>query len=187
MARRKKQSTRPPKQAAAHLTEADAQSAIELGTIALHNDDRNLPIIKVVGMSGAGKSTLVRRLRAAGYNARAVSQEHSAIQELWRQFDHPLILIYLTLSLEVQRSRRADVTWTPDYFRTEEARLGSARAHADVRIDTSNLTPDNVYDVAVSYLRAANVRHATVPLQPLPSTGSASRRGPLPTATDSQT
>src|SRR4051794_16737319 len=73
---------------------------------------RPLPIIKVVGISGSGKSTLVAALRAQGYDARPVSQEHSQVPNLWQQFERSTYLIYLYASLEVQQRRRQDVTWT---------------------------------------------------------------------------
>lgn len=199
MARRKKPTSRARLAKASPLAErfgeVEAQAAIRAGTARLHAQDA-LPVIKVVGMSGAGKSTLVGRLRSAGYDARAVSQEHSAIPDLWRRFDPPWVLIFLTLDLDTQKRRRADVTWTPDYFRTEEARLASARSHADLRIDTSQLAAAEVYTIVESYLQRAQIRHAAAPLQPLPSTGSASRRasdprppaatGPEGAASDSQ-
>ena len=59
-----------------------------------------LPVIKVVGVSAGGKSTLVRLLRERGYDARAVSQEHSEVPTLWKQFEPPRVLIYLDTTLE---------------------------------------------------------------------------------------
>ena len=53
---------------------------------------QKLPVIKVVGVSAGGKSTLVRALREHGYDARAVSQEHSHSATLWKQFDVPRVL-----------------------------------------------------------------------------------------------
>lgn len=169
MAKKKRQT--PPQ-----LSESEADRTIEAETHRLQTEVDQLPVVKVVGMSGAGKSTLVRCLRAAGYNARPVSQEHSEVPELWREFGRPLAMIYLTLSLETQAARRRDVSWTPEYFKEEERRLESARIHADLRIDTSSLTPKEVCDLALAYLRQVNVRHADDSLHPLPSTGSAISR-----------
>ena len=105
-----------------------------LETLNQHQAHRNIPIeetgrplIKVVGISAGGKSTLVRNLRNAGYDARPVSQEHSSIPDLWQQFDTPDVLIYLDTTLDAQRTRRPDVTWTAETLRAEERRLDHAR------------------------------------------------------------
>ena len=137
-----------------------------------------LPIIKVVGISGGGKSTLVRALRAAGYDARPVSQEHSNVPTLWQQFDHPDYLIYLHASLENQQERRQDVTWSPAAHQEESHRLAHAREHADLRIDTGELSPSEVFKVAQTYLTRQRVRHADNPLEALPPTGSALKPPP---------
>jgi ABC-type glutathione transport system ATPase component len=139
---------------------------------------KNLPVIKVVGISGSGKSTLVRALRAAGYDARPVSQEHSNVPDLWQQFDRPLYLIYLNASLEEQRSRRQDVSWSVAAHQQEVLRLTHAREHADVRINTAELTPEGVYRVASTYLARQHVPRANHPLEALPATGSAAKSPP---------
>jgi len=135
-----------------------------------------LPVIKVVGMSASGKSTLVKGLRAAGYDARPVSQEHSNVPDLWRRFDEadygrPLWLIYLDVDLESQRGRRPDVSWSAKWWRTEQARLHHARAHADLRIDTSAMSPEQVLDVALLFLQQHDVAHADQLLPPVAPTG----------------
>jgi RNase adaptor protein for sRNA GlmZ degradation len=139
-----------------------------------------LPVIKVVGISGSGKSTLVRALRAAGYDARPVSQEHSNVPTLWQQFDRPAYLIFLNASVDNQNTRRQDVTWSSDAHQEEARRLAHAREHADLRIDTGDLTPQGVYNVAKSFLTRKRVRHANAPLPPLPPTGSALRPSVAP-------
>jgi hypothetical protein len=166
------------------LSEDEAAKVVQEQTHQLQTELEYLPLIKVVGLSGAGKSTLVRGLRATGYNARPVSQEHSAVPDLWNQFDAPFILIHLSLTMDAQRTRRADVSWTPEYFAQEEARLRMAYNHAHLRIDTSELTAEEVLKITISYLQSLGVRHAVQPLQPVPSTGSASNR---PTGTASNT
>jgi hypothetical protein len=134
----------------------------------------------VVGISGSGKSTLVAGLRAAGYDARPVSQEHSNVQNLWQQFDAPAVLIYLNVQLENQVARRPDVTWSKLAHHDEEARLAHAREHADIRIDTSGIGPTEVLALALHYLSKFKVRRQDGPLPPLPGTGASSRDKPLP-------
>jgi RNase adaptor protein for sRNA GlmZ degradation len=130
-------------------------------------------VIKVVGISGSGKSTLVHGLRAAGYEARPVSQEHSNVPDLWQQFDRPAVLIYLNASLENQRSRRPDVTWSAAAHQEEVDRLRHAHDHADLKIDTSSLPPAAVLHLALLYLQKYRIAHADHPLPPLAGTGSA--------------
>ena len=130
-----------------------------------------LSVIKVVGLSAGGKSTLVAGLRRAGYDARAVSQEHSSVPDLWRQFDPPAALIYLGVTLDTQRRRRPDITWSQATHDDERARLADARAHADLHIDTSGLDPAQVLDVALRFLRGLRLHKADYPLAPRPTTG----------------
>ncbi|MEZ4609658.1 MAG: hypothetical protein R2838_05315 [Caldilineaceae bacterium] len=91
-------------------------------------------------MSASGKSTLVQALRVRGYNARPVSQEHSNVPDLWQQFDKPRVLILLDVTLDAQRQRRPDVTWTRVAFHRVEP-VASARSRADLQVNTSDLTP----------------------------------------------
>jgi len=140
-----------------------------------------LPTIKVVGMSASGKSTLVRRLRELGYDARPVSQEHSNVPDLWQQFDkpeydNPLWLIYLDTSLACQRTRRPDVSWSLKWWQTEQARLAHAREHADLRIDTSGMSPQDVVEVTLIFLRRHHVAQSNEPLPPVAPTGGGRRQ-----------
>lgn len=130
-----------------------------------------LPLIKVVGVSASGKSTLVSRLRAAGWNARPVSQEHSDVQDLWKQFGFPQILIFLDIDLAGQQARRPDVSWDAANLAEERQRLRHAYEHADLRINTSNLTADQVQELVMAFLSARAVRRSASPLPSLPRTG----------------
>jgi energy-coupling factor transporter ATP-binding protein EcfA2 len=129
------------------------------------------PLIKVVGVSASGKSTLVAALRNAGYNARPVSQEHSDVADLWKQFGFPRILIYLDNELDGQRSRRPDVDWGDATLIQERERLRNAREHADLRINTADLTADQVREMVVAYLAANRIRRSQSSLPPIPRTG----------------
>jgi hypothetical protein len=128
-------------------------------------------VVKVVGTSASGKSTLVTRLRRAGYNARPISQEHSNVPDLWSQFDRPAALIFLHVDVESQQDRRPDVAWSEQMLRRELDRLADARAHADLRVDTSALSPDAVFQLAVGMLERLRIAHAATALDPLPITG----------------
>lgn len=147
-------------------------------------DETRLPLIKVVGISASGKSTLVKNLRNAGYNARPVSQEHSNIQDLWQQFDRPALLIYLDSKLEAQQQRRPDVTWDEHYLQAERARLAHARDHADLKLDTSAMTPEIVWYIVEHYVKQQRIRHAEQPLTLLKATGSALQPEQAPPSPD---
>jgi ABC-type glutathione transport system ATPase component len=137
--------------------------------------EEGLPLIKVVGQSGSGKSTLVQFLRQMGYNARPVSQEHSHIPNLWQQFDRPLFLIYLSVNEAAARARRPNSDINPVAMNEELARLSHAREHADLRVDTSDLSAADVAKLALTFLQRHNVRHADGPLPPISPTGAPRR------------
>lgn len=114
-------------------------------------------LIAVVGPCAAGKSCLVEGLRAYGYNAREVVQEHSYVPAMWQRITHPDLLIYLDVSWTVARGRRprADVDDVPPLWWQEQGRrLAHARAHADLYIDTDPLSPQAVLAEAVAFLQA---------------------------------
>ncbi len=131
-----------------------------------------LPIVKVVGISAAGKSTLVASLRLAGYDARPVSQEHSNVKELWRQFEVPRMLVYLDVAFEMQRARRTDVSWSEEARAEEVRRLRDARDNADIVLNTTELSREAVLMIVMAWLRAQGIRHAETPLPPIGATGA---------------
>jgi deoxyadenosine/deoxycytidine kinase len=137
---------------------------------------QTLPVIKVVGVSASGKSTLVGALREHGYDARAVSQEHSHAATLWKQFDVPRVLIYLDCTLEVQRARRPNVPWEAAHLAEERRRLHNACAEADVRLNTAALGSADVLRAVLAYLRAKRIRHAPAPLPPAGATGAPAKQ-----------
>lgn len=139
-----------------------------------------LPLIKVVGISAGGKSTLVKRLREAGYNAQPVSQEHSSVPDLWTQFDKPDLLFYVDISLEEQRIRRPDVTWSEENRQNEVDRLAHAHEHADLLINTTGSTPEEVFTIALTFLTHNNVKKSDEPLPPITATGSFRKNGRIP-------
>jgi hypothetical protein len=134
-----------------------------------------LPLIKVVGISASGKSTLVTALRAAGWNARPVSQEHSDVEDLWKQFGFPKVLIFLDNDLAGQAARRPDVEWSSENMAQERERLQHAYEHADLRLNTAHLTGQQVSEIVTAFLHSHKIRRSASPLAPLPRTGGSSR------------
>ncbi len=99
--------------------------------------------VAVVGCCASGKSSVVAALRQAELNAWSVAQEHSAIAELWKHLA-PDRLVYLDVSLETLRRRRDNDQWPSWIYDVQHERLANARQHADVVIDTDDLTIDQI-------------------------------------------
>lgn len=103
--------------------------------------------IAVVGICASGKSTLVDQLQGAGYDARSCAQEHSHVPDMWRRLSRPQALIYLDASLAMIRQRN-DVRYEEAYIQRQRKRLGHARAHCDLYIQTDELSPEEVFSEA---------------------------------------
>jgi len=86
----------------------------------------------------------VAALRAAGYDARHPAQEHSYVPDMWRRLVDPDVLIYLDLSYETYRARRPHDDAGPEYLDMQRARLAHAREHADLVVETSGMTAEEV-------------------------------------------
>ena len=108
------------------------------------------PRIVVVGPCAAGKSTLVRALKLHGHDAYVCAQEHSEIATLWNH-QRPQLMIALSVNLESIRTRR-DGQWPRRVYEAEVRRLRDAFEHADVVIDTSDKSANEVVNVALTYL-----------------------------------
>jgi nicotinamide riboside kinase len=113
------------------------------------------PLIAVVGPCASGKSQLVDALRQRGYNAREVVQEHSYVPTMWQRITQPDLLIYLDVSWEVACQRRptdAQANW----WAALSLRLHHARQHADLYIHTDMVTPQEVLEKTLAFLRKAS-------------------------------
>lgn len=110
--------------------------------------------IKVVGTSKSGKSTLAAGLRELGYQARSCCQEHSDVPAMWQRIAPARWLILLDVTLEEMRARVPRSDWSESLLRRERQRLAHARQHADLVIMTDGLTPAEVLEQVVSFLRA---------------------------------
>jgi deoxyadenosine/deoxycytidine kinase len=100
-------------------------------------------MIAIVGPCAAGKSTLAARLRQAGWSARQIAQEHSYVADMWQVLTQPDVLVFLDASYEVCTQRK-QLNWTPAEYQEQQRRLRHARAHCDVYLDTTGLTPEEV-------------------------------------------
>jgi len=109
-------------------------------------------IIGVVGPCAAGKSTLVADLRTRGYKARHIAQEHSYVQDMWKQISNPDILIYLDVSFEISM-KRTDSNWSNVIYDNQIQRLVHAKKHSDLYIMTDDLSPEQVLNLVLKNLQ----------------------------------
>ncbi len=107
--------------------------------------------IAVVGVCAAGKTTLVQGLKDAGFDAYNVAQEHSCIRAFWNKHK-PDVLVMIDATLPAIKKRRR-VSWTEERLVVQHERLKDARAHADLYIQTDDLSAAEVLDKVVAFLR----------------------------------
>ena len=110
-----------------------------------------IQLIGVVGPCGSGKSTLVEGLEKHGYECRHIAQEHSYVPDMWQLITQPGILIYLNASFAVSTAR-AKLDWRKKDHSEQLRRLSHARSHANLIIDTDNLTPEDVLQRVLDFL-----------------------------------
>jgi deoxyadenosine/deoxycytidine kinase len=108
-------------------------------------------LIGVVGPCGAGKSSLVAGLRARGFRAKPIAQEHSYAPSMWQKITAPDILIFLEVSYPHTISRRK-LDWTPVEYEIQLTRLSHAREHANLVVQTDELSIPEVLNVVISFL-----------------------------------
>lgn len=108
--------------------------------------------IAVVGPCASGKSTLLEALRAAGYDARHPAQEHSFVKDMWKRLVDPDLLIYLDVDYAASRRRRPTQDPGEDGLAEQRRRLAHARAHADLYLDTSVMTAEDVQTTVLRWL-----------------------------------
>jgi cytidylate kinase len=108
-------------------------------------------LIGVVGVCASGKSTLIQALKARGYNARHIAQEHSYVKDMWRRITNPDLLIFLDASYEKTRERR-QMNWAETDWTEQHRRLAHAREHADFYLPTDALSIDQVLEAVIAFL-----------------------------------
>jgi pantothenate kinase len=115
--------------------------------------DEKLPMrVAVVGACAVGKSTLVAALRADGYEARHVAQEHSYVQSMWQRIGRPDVLVYLDANYETIKARRPTFHFSQGDLAEQKRRLAHARQHCDLYVDTNELTPAEVRQRCLAFL-----------------------------------
>jgi hypothetical protein len=107
------------------------------------------PLIGGVGVCGSGKSTLIAGLEKGGYACRHIAQEHSYVQAMWKLITNPDLMICLEASFPISTARRK-LDWNEADHAEQLHRL--SHAHADLVIETDNLTPDQVLQIPPDYI-----------------------------------
>jgi len=112
------------------------------------------PVIGVVGPCGSGKSTLIEGLERYGYSCRHIAQEHSYVPAMWQIISRPDVLIYLHASFPVSTVRRK-LNWREKDYQEQLRRLSHAHRHAQIIIDTDDLTPAQILELVLDFLKNA--------------------------------
>ena len=107
--------------------------------------------IAIVGVCASGKTTLVAGLKAAGFDAYNVAQEHSGIHRFWDKHP-PDILVMIDATLPAIKKRRI-VYWDEERLVVQHARLADARAHADLYLQTDALDAAQVLAKVIAFIR----------------------------------
>jgi hypothetical protein len=90
-------------------------------------------------------------LKPLGYTVRQIAQEHSFIPAMWQRLTHPDVLICLEASYPVTKQRKR-FNWSEKEYQQQIERLRHAQEHADLRVDTDDLTPGEVLSAVLEFL-----------------------------------
>ena len=107
--------------------------------------------IGMVGVCGAGKTTLTKGLKPFYNNVRQIAQEHSYVQDMWHRLVNPDVLIYLQVSYP-QTLLRKPFRWREKEYQEQIQRLRHANEHADLHVDTDNISPNSVLEIVLNFL-----------------------------------
>ena len=109
-------------------------------------------IIGIVGPCAAGKSTLIKKLTELGMTPKHIAQEHSFIPDMWERLTSPDLLIFLDVSFEESMKRRKQ-DWALKDYNEQHHRLRHARQHANFYLNTTNLSPEDVLNKVLIYIK----------------------------------
>ena len=112
--------------------------------------------IGLVGPCAAGKTTLAALLAQRGYQVKHIAQEHSYVPYMWQRISRPDVLIYLDVSYEMTIVRRK-LNWSFEEYEVQLRRLAHARQHADLYLHTDPLTPEQILELIIQYLKAKSL------------------------------
>jgi cytidylate kinase len=118
----------------------------------LPTDEPSAPLIGIVGPCGSGKTTLSKLLIERGYRSRAIAQEHSFVPTMWRRITNPNFLVHLEASFDISTSRKK-LNWNLGEYQEQLRRLEHSHTYADLIIQTDFLSPDQVLQTVIDYLK----------------------------------
>lgn len=107
--------------------------------------------IAIVGVCSSGKTTLVAGLKAAGYDAYNVAQEHSCVHNFWA-YHKPDVLVMIDATMSAIHKRRK-VYWGGERLVEQHKRLADAKAHADLYLQTDCFSADEVRRLVIDFLK----------------------------------
>lgn len=113
-------------------------------------------IIGIVGPCSSGKTSLVDGLIRHGVNARHIAQEHSYVPYMWQRITKPDILIFLDVSFPVSQQRRP-LNWKVSDFEEQQKRLAHARLHADLMVNTDDLSINKILKIVLDFLNEKKI------------------------------
>lgn len=113
--------------------------------------NKTSPLIGLVGPCASGKSTISARLRALGWRAKPIGQEHSFVKDMWKRLSNPDVLIFLDASYPVTKARRS-LDWQESDYLEQHRRLAHAREHAMLYIYSDGMTEEEVTQQVVDFL-----------------------------------
>ncbi len=114
-------------------------------------DSQNRPLVGIVGVCASGKSTLIAGLKENGFRTSHIAQEHSYVKDMWKRIANPDVLIFLDASYPVTIVRR-QINWNEADWAEQQRRLIHAHQHADLYIQTDNLTAGDVLKMVIEYI-----------------------------------
>lgn len=77
--------------------------------------------------------------------------------DMWQRLTNPDVLVYLEVAYR-QTLQRRNLNWTENEYEEQLFRLRHARAHADLVIDTNELTPAEVAANVLEFVQAINTK-----------------------------
>jgi hypothetical protein len=107
--------------------------------------------VGLVGPCKSGKTLLKRGLNDHGFLVKHIAQEHSYVSDMWQRIAKPDVLIFLEVSYQ-ETLKRSTLSWSENEYSQQIVRLSHAFQHADLIINTSGQTPQQVLNTALEFL-----------------------------------
>jgi ribosome-binding ATPase YchF (GTP1/OBG family) len=120
--------------------------------------------VGIVGPCAAGKSTLFAGLKETDLQIHHIAQEHSYVPDMWKRIVKPDILIYLHVSYP-STIQRKNLSWNKKEYEEQLRRLKHAYAHANLVIDTDDLSAEEVLQKVRDFIQPLIVNNIENPDQ----------------------